>query len=84
MTVRRNFKWIIFAALGSICSAAWVTVGVGLFIRFPLPIWTCVVTVAAVSTEVLFWALAAALGVSALQARHRLRAWIIKPFRRLS
>jgi len=32
--------------------------------------------------EILFWALAAALGVTAIQARRRLWAWVVSPLRR--
>jgi hypothetical protein len=59
-----------------------LAVGVGLIVRFSLPIWTGIVTAAAISTEILFWAVAGALGVTVIQARHRLWAWIVKPLRK--
>jgi hypothetical protein len=73
-----NWKWIMIAAAGSLCLAAWVILGVGLFVHFNVRIWTLIVTAAAVLTELFFWVLAATLGVSVFQARRRLWAHIIK------
>jgi hypothetical protein len=82
VTNRRHFRWIIVWGLASISAASWLAVCVGLVVRFSLPIWTGIVTAAAVSTEVLFWAAAGALGVTVIQARHRLWARIVRPFRK--
>jgi hypothetical protein len=82
VTSRRHFKWIIVWGLASICAASWLGVGVGLVVRFSLPIWTGIVTAAAISTEILFWAVAGALGVTVIQARHRLWDWVVNPLRR--
>jgi hypothetical protein len=80
--IRLKYQWIILAALGSICLASWAAVCMGFFVRFTLRVWTGIVTAAAVSTEVLFWALAAALGATVIQARRRLWAWVMSPLRR--
>ena len=82
MISRRHLKWIIVSIIASICAASWLAVCVGLVVRFPLPIFTGVVTVAAISTEALFWTVAGALGVTVIQARHRLWARIVKSLRR--
>ncbi len=82
MTSRPHFKWIIVLALGSVCAASWLALCVGLVVRFSLPIWTGIVTAAAISTEILFWAVAGVLGVTVIQARHRLWDWVVKPLRR--
>jgi hypothetical protein len=82
MRARRHFRWIIVAALGSACAASWLAVCVGFFVRFSLRIWTVIVSAAAISTEVLLWATAAALGVTVIQARHRLWASVVKPLRK--
>ena len=79
---RLKFRWILLAAVGIICLASWAAVCVGFFVRFTLRVWTGIVTTAAVSTEILFWSLAAALGVSVIQARHRLWAWLLSPLHR--
>jgi hypothetical protein len=63
---RRHFKWIIVSALASVCAASWLALCVGLLVRFSLPIWTGIVTAAAISTEILFWAVAGALGVTVI------------------
>jgi hypothetical protein len=77
-----KFRWIVLATVGSICLASWAAVCAGFFVRFTLRVWTGIVTVAAISTEMLFWSLAAALGVTVIQARHRLWAWALSPMRR--
>jgi hypothetical protein len=82
MASRGHFKWIIVWGLASICAASWLAVGVGLVVRLSLPVWTGIVTAAAVSTEILFWAVAGALGVTVIQARHRLWAMVVKPLRK--
>jgi hypothetical protein len=78
-----KWKWIVVSAVGSLCLTAWVAMGVGLFVRFNIRIWTLIVTAAAVSTELFFWVLAATLGVTVFQARRRLWANIAKQFRNL-
>jgi hypothetical protein len=78
---RLKFRRIILAALGSICLGSWSAVCVGFFVRFSLRAWTGIVAAAAVSTEMLFWALTAVLGVTVLQARRR-RAGSLKAGRR--
>jgi hypothetical protein len=82
VNTRLKFQRIILAALGSLCLGSWAAVCMGFFVRFTLPVWTGIVTAAAVSTEILFWALAAALGVTVIQARRRLWARIVSPLRR--
>jgi hypothetical protein len=82
MHMKIPFRWIVLAAVGSICLASWAAVCAGFFVRFTLRVWTGIVTVAAVSTEILFWSLAAALGVTVIQARHRLWAWVLSPMHR--
>jgi hypothetical protein len=82
MTSRRRFKWIIVSAVASVCGASWLAVCIGLAVRLSLPIWTGIVTVAALSSEILFWTVAGALGVTVIQARHRLWDWIVKPLQR--
>ena len=77
-----KFQWILLGAVASLCLASWAAVCVGFFVRFSLRVWTAIVTTAAVSTEVLFWALAAALGMTVIQARRRLWAWVVSPLRR--
>jgi hypothetical protein len=77
---RGHLKWVIVSTIASICAASWLAVGIGLVVRFSLPIFTGIVTAAAISTEALFWAVAGALGVTVIQARHRLWARIVKPW----
>lgn len=84
MTSLSNWKRIILTAAGSVCLAAWVALGVGLFVHFNVRIWTVIVTTAAISTELFFWLLAAALGVSVFQARRRLWEHMVKLYRRRS
>jgi hypothetical protein len=83
MNVWWNFRWLVVAVIGCLCALAWSLVAIGLFVKFTVPVWTGIVVTAAVSTEVLFWTLAAALGVSVIQARHRLLARARSLFRRI-
>jgi hypothetical protein len=79
---RQHLKWIVVSTIASICAASWLAVGVGLIVRPSVHAWTGIVTAAAVSTEMLFWAVAGALGLTVIQARHRLWDWVVKPLRR--
>jgi hypothetical protein len=77
-----QWKWIIAAIGASACVAAWSAVAVGYFMHASLAVFTGLATVAALSTEAMFWCLAAALGISIVQARHRIFGWFAGPFRR--
>jgi len=79
---RLKLRWILLTAVASLCLASWAAVCAGFFVRFTLRVWTGIVTAAAVSTEILFWSLAAALGVTVIQARHRLWAWVLSSIHR--
>jgi hypothetical protein len=79
---RQRLKWIVVSTIASLCAASWLAVGVGLIVRPSLHAWTGIVTAAAVSTEMLFWAVAGALGVTVIQARHRIWARIVNPLRK--
>jgi hypothetical protein len=81
MKTHPNLQWIIVAGLGCVCVASWSTVCVGLFVRFSIRTWTWIVTAAAISTEMLLWAVACALGVTVIQTRRRLWDWVGKSFR---
>jgi hypothetical protein len=75
-------KWIIGWAATVVCVAAWAGVAAGFALKAKLAALTALATVAAFSLEGMFWAWAFVLGVSVLQARHRLWGWIAGPFRR--
>ncbi|HEY0802675.1 MAG TPA: hypothetical protein VGD54_17700 [Steroidobacteraceae bacterium] len=81
MNTSRKLRWTVVSLVGLVCLASWVSLGVGLFMHFNLRVWTLIVTSAAVSTDIFFWTLAAALGLSVFQARHQLWVAISKPFR---
>jgi hypothetical protein len=70
-----RLKWVVVSMLACSCAAAWLGMAAGiLWIKFSVPVWTAIVVSAAISTEALFWSFAAALGISAIQARHRIMA----------
>jgi membrane protein YdbS with pleckstrin-like domain len=60
----------------AVCGAAWIAVAVGYFIGVGLATWTVLVTIAAVSIEVMFWALAVMLGLTVIQARRKIWRWM--------
>jgi hypothetical protein len=73
MKILVRFKWMIIAVLACLCAAAWLGMAAGIFwVKFSRPVWTAIVVSAAFSTEALFCFCAAALGVSAIQAQHRM------------
>ena len=80
--MRLDLRWMIVAVLATVCAGCWLAVCAGAFLRLKVGIWTAIVTSAAISTEILFWALAGALGVSVLQARRRLSQWVVRAVRR--
>ena len=59
--------------------ASWAAVGVAYFMRPSLAVWAGVVTVAAISLEVLFWTAAGVFGWSFLaKRRETLQRWFGK------
>ena len=72
----RTFFWLLSAVVAAAAVAAWAAVGVGYWMEVSRGTWVILVVVAALATEGLFWALAAALGLSVLDARKRIWRWI--------
>lgn len=72
----RAFFWLLSALVAAAAAAAWAAVGIGYWMDVSRGTWVILVVVAALATEGLFWALAAALGLSVLDARKRIWRWI--------
>ena len=72
----RGFFWVLTTILSVAAFFAWVTLGVGLHLGVQSSTRLVLAIVAAVATETLFWSVAAALGVSMLEARKKLWRWI--------
>ncbi|GAM98326.1 hypothetical protein U91I_01959 [alpha proteobacterium U9-1i] len=63
-------RWIVLSVAGAVCVAAWTAVAIAYFAFSPtLTTWTILVTIAAISLEVLFWVAAGVLGWSFLAGR---------------
>lgn len=72
----RGFFWLLTAVVAAAAVAAWAAVGVGYWMEVSRGTWIILVVAAALTTEGLFWSLAAALGLSVLDARKRIWRWV--------
>lgn len=68
----RGLLWTLAVLVGVAAAMAWIGLGLGLYFDVERSTRLILVVVAAVTTEVLFWTVAAALGVSVFEARQRL------------
>ncbi|WP_339928951.1 hypothetical protein [uncultured Brevundimonas sp.] len=68
----RGFLWTLAAFLGVAAVCGWVALGIGLWMDVERTTRLVLAIVAAVATEALFWTVAAALGVSVVEARKRI------------
>jgi fructose-specific phosphotransferase system IIC component len=68
----RKFLWTLAALVGVCAVCGWIALGVGLYLDVERGTRFILAIVAAVSTELLFWISAAALGVSVFEARKRI------------
>ena len=77
-TWKKLALWAV--ALGLVL--AWGGLLAGFLIDVPKTVWLVLVTAAAIATEISFWVVAAILGISVVQARGRIWAWLRRPFTR--
>ena len=63
---------ILAIGLLALAIAAWISLGVGLYVGVDKGIRIALAVAAAVTTEGLFWTVAALLGVSVVEARKRI------------
>ena len=68
----RGFLIALSIAVGLAAVAAWIALGVGVYMDVSRQTRIILAVVAAVATEALFWSIAAALGLSVLEARKRI------------
>ena len=68
----RGFLIALSIAVGLAAVAAWITLGVGVYMDVSRQTRIILAVVAAVATEALFWSIAATLGLSVLVARKRI------------
>jgi cytochrome c biogenesis protein CcdA len=74
-SVLRKGRGLLIAlsiGVGVAAVAAWVALGVGLYLDVSRDTRIILAVVAAVATEALFWSIAATLGLSVLEARKRI------------
>ncbi|MFO1186274.1 MAG: hypothetical protein U1E87_01725 [Alphaproteobacteria bacterium] len=76
----KTFKRMLATVGVALFVAAWGAVGVGYLTHVKIETWTALVFAAAIATEVLFWSLAAILGVTVFEARRKI--WRFLTFRR--
>ncbi|MFN3816650.1 hypothetical protein [Brevundimonas sp.] len=72
LTKGRGFLIALSIAVGVAAVAAWIALGVGLYMDVSRQTRIILAVVAAVATEALFWSIAATLGLSVLEARKRI------------
>ncbi|GAA0623295.1 hypothetical protein GCM10009422_19170 [Brevundimonas kwangchunensis] len=68
----RAFLWTMAGLLAVCAVGAWISLGVGLYLDVSKGTRLILAVAAALSTELLFWTCAAALGVSVFEARKRI------------
>ncbi|GAA0634305.1 hypothetical protein [Brevundimonas lenta] len=68
----RKFLWTLAGLVAVVAVCGWISLGVGLYLDVDRGTRLILAIVAAVSTELLFWISAAALGVSVFEARKRI------------
>ncbi|WP_339913972.1 hypothetical protein [uncultured Brevundimonas sp.] len=68
----KGFLWSLVMLLVVAAVCGWVALGIGLWMDVSRGTRFVLAVVAALSTEALFWTVAAALGVSVLEARKRI------------
>ena len=68
----RGFLIGLSIVVGVAAVAAWIALGVGLYLDVSRQTRIILAVVAAVATEALFWSIAATLGLSVLEARKRI------------
>lgn len=72
----RGFLKVLAIVLAIAAVVAWVALGVGLYLKVETGPRFGLAIAAALSTEALFWTMAALLGVSVVEARKRIWRWI--------
>ena len=77
-----TWKKLALYAVAVVLILAWGGLLAGFLIGVSKTVWIVLVTAAAVATEVSFWVVAAILGISVVQARGRIWAWLRRPFAR--
>lgn len=68
----RGFLIALSVVVGVAAVAAWIALGVGLYMDVSRQTRIILAVVAAVATEALFWSVAATLGLSVFEARKRI------------
>ena len=68
----RRFFITLAVIVGVAAVAAWAAFGIGLYMDVSRETRIILAVVAALATEALFWSIAAALGMSVLEARKRI------------
>lgn len=68
-TRSRKVRWLILGAAVLFAVGAWAAVVIGYFMKPSLPVWAGLVTVAAVSLEVLMWSAAGVFAWGFLEKR---------------
>lgn len=69
-------RWLVLGAAAAFVVLAWSALGVGYFLKPSMAVWVVLVTIAAISLEVLFWVGAGVLGWSIFaKRREALQRW---------
>ena len=71
-----NKKKVALVVTSAVCLVSWLAVGVGLAIGVSKTAAIVLFVLALVISEVLFWVVAVVLGVSMLESRKQIFAWL--------
>ena len=75
MKFKKYKKIILFTAIG-LTIASWIAAGAGLALEVEKTTFIILLTVAAIATEVLFWAVAVVFGISVYESRKKIWSWV--------
>jgi hypothetical protein len=76
-----KLKHVVGGAGVALCTASWIALGAGFVIGVDIKVWTILVTIAAIATELMFWGLAVMLGLTVFEARRKIWRSLTRPFR---
>ena len=82
MKLSSKLKWILGGLAGAVCLSGWVSIGLVLLFHKTVPALTAACTFTGLATEGFIWTMAAILGVTVLESRKRIGAFLMRPFAR--
>jgi hypothetical protein len=71
-------KYLVGIVGVTVALAAWTAAGLGFMLEVDRATWVVLMVIAAAATEAMIWCMAAALGLTILQARRGIWRWLVQ------